>query len=108
MHCCKKAGIPVIADGGIKYSGDMAKALTAGASTVMMGSFFASAIESPGKTVILRKEQVPDRFLSIFDKRTVKFTFKEYRGMGSQGAMSKGAKIKSKMNFMARIIKTEL
>ncbi len=94
-----KSGIPVIADGGIKYSGDIVKALAAGASTVMMGSFFASAIEAPGKTIVLTKEQVPHRFKSIFTGKTNKFTFKEYRGMGSVGAMEKGAKVKAEDEF---------
>ena len=95
----KKEKIPVIADGGIKFSGDMVKALAVGAETVMMGSFFASTIESPGEVLMLSKEQVPQRFLSIFDKGAVKFSFKEYRGMGSKGAMEKGAKIKSEDEF---------
>jgi len=95
----KKEKIPIIADGGIKYSGDMVKALAAGASTCMMGSFFASTIESPGNIFILKKDQVPQRFLSIFDKKTVKFYFKEYRAMGSESAMKRGAKVKSEGEF---------
>lgn len=91
--------IPVIADGGIKYSGDMIKALACGASTVMMGSFFASCVEAPGKTVFLTKDQVPHRFKSIFNENIKEFRFKEYRGMGSVGAMTKGAKIKSEDEF---------
>lgn len=92
--------IPIIADGGIKFSGDMVKAFAAGAATVMMGSFFASAVESPGKTLELIRDQVPHRFQSIF-KKTLKATylFKEYRGMGSVGAMGKGAKIRSEGEF---------
>jgi IMP dehydrogenase len=97
-RAAKKAGVPVIADGGIKYSGDMVKALAAGASAVMMGGFFAATIESPGKTVELKKDEVPSRFKNIFNG-THPYLFKEYRGMGSVGAMKEGAKIKSEDEF---------
>lgn len=93
-----RAKVPVIADGGIKYSGDIVKALVAGASTVMMGGFFAASIESPGKLIILKQNQLPSRFQRL--SRMKKFyQFKEYRGMGSEGAMKKGAKIKSEEEF---------
>ncbi|MBE6988664.1 MAG: IMP dehydrogenase [Ruminococcaceae bacterium] len=70
----KKYGIPVIADGGIKYSGDIVKAIAAGADVIMAGSLFAGCEESPGETEIYQGRQ-----------------FKVYRGMGSLGAMSKGS-----------------
>jgi IMP dehydrogenase len=70
----KKLNIPVIADGGIRYTGDMVKALAAGASTVMMGSIFAGVEESPGETIIYEGRK-----------------FKQYRGMGSIGAMQLGS-----------------
>jgi len=98
-RAAKKAGIPVIADGGIKYSGDMVKALAAGASAVMMGSYFAATLESPGKTVNLRPEQVPSRFKSVLNKKRKTYKFKEYRGMGSIAAMERGVKIKSEDEF---------
>jgi len=78
MECCKeadKAGIPVIADGGIKFSGDITKALAAGASLVMIGGLFAGTEESPGESV-------------LFQGRS----YKVYRGMGSIGAMERGSK----------------
>jgi IMP dehydrogenase len=69
-----KSGVPVIADGGIRYSGDVVKALAAGADAVMIGSIFAGTDESPGDKVIYQGR-----------------SFKEYRGMGSEGAMKSGA-----------------
>ena len=68
-------GIPIIADGGVKYSGDITKAIAAGASAVMIGSLFAGTDESPGDLV-------------LFQGRS----YKVYRGMGSLGAMKKGSK----------------
>jgi len=76
---CKKAAkkynIPLIADGGIKYSGDITKALAVGADSVMIGSLFAGTEESPGEVVLYKGR-----------------SYKEYRGMGSIGAMKKGSK----------------
>lgn len=98
-RAAKEKHIPVIGDGGIRYSGDMVKAFASGASTIMMGSFFASCLESPGKVLELEKEQVPQRFRSIFQKNKTTYTFKEYRGMGSVAAMKQGTKIKSEDEF---------
>jgi IMP dehydrogenase len=78
MDCAaeaKKSGVPVIADGGIKYSGDITKALAGGADSVMIGSLFAGTEESPGETI-------------LFQGRT----YKVYRGMGSIEAMKEGSK----------------
>ncbi len=111
-RAAKKNGIPIIADGGIKYSGDMVKALAAGASTVMMGSFFASAEESPGYIIELSAERVPARFKNILKTEHKKYKFKMYRGMGSIGAMKKGAAIKSEdeyhgKNYKDRVLVAE-
>lgn len=70
----RPAGVPLISDGGIKFSGDVTKAIAAGADCVMIGSLFAGTDESPGETI-------------LFQGRT----FKSYRGMGSQGAMLQGS-----------------
>lgn len=73
-QACKKAGVPVIGDGGIRYTGDLVKALAAGADVVMAGSIFAGTDESPGETILYEGRK-----------------FKSYRGMGSVEAMQKGS-----------------
>ena len=89
-RACDEANIPLIADGGIKYSGDIAKAIAAGADCVMIGSLFAGTDESPGDIVLYQGR-----------------SYKEYRGMGSLGAMARGSAdryfqqdIKSQMKYV--------
>jgi IMP dehydrogenase len=73
-RACKNSGVPVISDGGIKFSGDVTKAIAAGADVVMAGSMFAGTDESPGETILYQGR-----------------TFKSYRGMGSLSAMAQGS-----------------
>jgi IMP dehydrogenase len=94
----RKYKVPIIADGGINYSGDVVKALAAGASTVMLGRIFAGTQEAPGEKVQLQSSQVPSRFQSIVNGAKT-YTFKSYRGMGSIGAMKKGMKVSSEDEF---------
>ena len=74
VDVARKEGIPVVADGGLRYSGDIAKALAAGADSVMLGSMLAGMDESPGESILYEGRQ-----------------YKSYRGMGSMGAMEKGS-----------------
>jgi IMP dehydrogenase len=74
VEACQKAGVPAIADGGIKYSGDLAKAIAAGASSAMIGSLLAGTDESPGEVYLYQGR-----------------SYKSYRGMGSIGAMAQGS-----------------
>ncbi len=94
----RQHGVPVIADGGINYFGDITKALAAGASCVMMGRLFAATEQSPGKLIKMTQEQVPARFRSIVNGAE-SYAFKQYRGMGSIGAMERGKKISSEDEF---------
>ena len=95
----REAGVPIVADGGIRYSGDMVKALAAGADSVMMGSYFASCLESPGEYFVITKEELPTNFKHLARAEMKEYAFKTYRGMGSEGAMKKGAQVKSESEF---------
>jgi IMP dehydrogenase len=75
FEALRGTGVPIVGDGGIRYTGDIVKALAAGAGTIMAGGLFAGVEESPGETI-------------IYDGRK----FKVYRGMGSLGSMEKGSK----------------
>src|SRR5205085_7903413 len=74
VEAAKGTGVPIIADGGVKFSGDVVKAIATGADSVMIGSLFAGTEEAPGEII-------------LFQGRN----FKTYRGMGSIGAMKKGS-----------------
>jgi IMP dehydrogenase len=90
-RACKPAGVPVIADGGLQYSGDIAKAIVAGADSVMVGSLLAGCEESPGDLIFVGGKQ-----------------FKAYRGMGSLGAMSsRGKKSYSKDRYFQAEIESD-
>ena len=90
-RACKPAGVPLIADGGLQYSGDIAKALVAGAETVMLGSLLAGCTESPGDLVFVNGKQ-----------------WKRYRGMGSLGAMSsRGRTSYSKDRYFQADVRSE-
>jgi IMP dehydrogenase len=83
----REAGVPLIADGGIKYSGDVTKAIAAGADTVMIGSLLAGTDESPGETILYQGR-----------------TFKTYRGMGSMGAMAQGSTDRYALDPNAKLV----
>lgn len=85
--CCREKGVPIIADGGMRYSGDVVKALAAGADLVMLGSLLAGTKESPGNTVNYQGR-----------------TFKEYRGMGSVKAMRKGSGDRYGQNASGKLV----
>ena len=74
VEACRKRDVPVIADGGIKFSGDLAKAIAAGADCAMLGSLFAGTDEAPGEVFLYQGR-----------------SYKSYRGMGSVGAMARGS-----------------
>ncbi len=80
-------GVPIISDGGIKFSGDVTKAIAAGAASVMIGSLFAGTDESPGETILYQGR-----------------TFKSYRGMGSMGAMSQGSSDRYQQDPAAKLV----
>jgi IMP dehydrogenase len=82
------AGIPLIADGGIRFSGDITKAIAAGANAVMIGGLFAGLAESPGRTILYQGR-----------------TFKVYRGMGSLGAMVKGSSERYRQSGQENLLK---
>lgn len=84
---CKNTEVKIIADGGIRYSGDVAKAIAAGADCVMIGSLFAGTDESPGETVLYRGR-----------------SYKSYRGMGSVGAMSNGSSDRYFQNSSIKLV----
>jgi len=85
--CCREKGVPLIADGGMRYSGDVVKALAAGADLVMLGSLLAGTKESPGNTVNYQGR-----------------TYKEYRGMGSVKAMRKGSGDRYGQNASGKLV----
>jgi IMP dehydrogenase len=88
---CRPAGVPVIADGGLQYSGDIAKAIVAGAESVMVGSMLAGCDESPGDVIFVNGKQ-----------------YKSYRGMGSLGAMSsRGKKSYSKDRYFQAEVESD-
>lgn len=84
----EEAGVPIIADGGIRFSGDITKAIAAGASAVMIGGLFAGLAESPGRTILYQGR-----------------TFKVYRGMGSIGAMVKGSSERYRQSGQENLVK---